>query len=204
MDIPLIQDVDNACTYIAQGRVVAFPTGTAYGLAVDALQGHALQRLRNLKKRSKEKTFTIFLVQELWKTYLDLSDNDREILSKYENSALTLLVTPKEPLMHLAQDGTIGLRIIDHPVMAELAGKTRVPLTATSANISGEEACYDPEHVRVSFPNQDGTTYDLSLACILDGGKLKDGAISTIAKLENGKIVIVRQGSLKLDSSIVG
>ncbi|MCE9643533.1 MAG: L-threonylcarbamoyladenylate synthase [Candidatus Andersenbacteria bacterium] len=191
-------DVSSAVQYIRDGRIVAFPTGTSYGLAVDALQGHALQRLRNAKRRPEEKTFTIFLDESLWDQYLDITQAEKNMLHRYANTALTLLVKPKESLMHLAQDELIGLRVIDHLMMAELAEKAGVPLTATSANVSGQDACYNEECIEKSFPGKIGTTYDLSLACILDGGSLRKGLVSTIAKLENGKIVIVRQGALML------
>lgn len=198
MDILHTTDVSRAISCIQEGRVVAFPTGTSYGLAADALQGHALQRVRNLKKRPQEKTFTIFLDENLLDKYLDLRIEEKNILDRYSNTALTLLVKPKESLMHIAQDGLVGIRVIDHPVMRELAERAGVPLTATSANISGEPACYDVACIEASFPGKVGTTYDLSLACILDGGTLRSGLISTIAQLENGKLKIVRQGALVL------
>lgn len=191
-------DIGQAVRFIREGRVTAFPTGTSYGLACDALQGHALQRLRNLKNRPAEKTFTIFLDTNLWDEFLDVKNEEREILSRYANTALTLLVKPKKSLAHLAQDGVVGLRVIDHPMMQELAQTAGVPLTATSANISGDPACYDTACIETSFPGKVGTTYDLSLACILDGGNLQEGLVSTIAKLDNGKLEVVRQGALIL------
>lgn len=198
--MPLIytKNVEEATRYIHDGRVVAFPTGTSYGLAVDALQGHALQRLRNIKKRPAEKTFTIFLDPELWGTYLNMSDQERQLLNRYAHTALTVLVQPKDSLEHLAQDGYVGLRVIDHPLMADLARSAQVPLTATSANISGQDACYDTACITESFPRKVGTTYDLSLAAILDGGPLRPGLISTIVKLNNGTIEVIRQGALVL------
>lgn len=183
---------------IAEGRIVAFPTGTSYGLAVNALSGHALQRLRNIKKRPAEKTFSVFMDESLWDTYLDLSQEERELLQRYEHTALTLLVRPKKSLEHLAQDGRIGLRVIDNNMMGEFADMTNLPLTATSANVSGEEACYNPDDIEQALPAKDGTTYDLSLGCILDGGKLQPGHISTVASYSDGKMTVIRQGSLHL------
>ncbi len=199
MDIPVITDINKASEYIAQGRVVAFPSGTSYGLAVDALQGHSLQRLRNLKKRPEEKTFTVFIDKTIRDRYIDCTKQEQLFLQQYDYTALTLLVKPKNPLMHLAQDGLVGLRVIDSPMMKELANIAGVPLTATSANVSGENACYDVECIKKSFPNQHGTTYDLSLACILDGGNLRTGLVSTIVKLEQDSgFQIIRKGSLLL------
>lgn len=198
MYITKTTDVTKAAKIIQEGRIVAFPTGTSYGLAVNALFGHGLQRLRNIKKRPAEKTFSVFMKESLWETYLALTDEERDILRRFSHTALTLLVRPKDLLEHLAQDGFIALRVIDHEIMQSLADTTAVPLTATSANISGQEAIYNPDEIEAVFPGKDGTTYDLSLGCILDGGNLQQGAMSTIAKYENGKFVIVRQGSLQL------
>lgn len=182
------QDIKAAVRAIKQGRIVAFPTNTAYGLAADALQGHALQRLRNLKQRPADKTFSVFIKDDLWDKFLNLTGQEKKYLSQNKNQPLTLLIQPKPPLAHLSQNGLIGLRVIDHPLMQELADAVEVPLTATSANISGQEACYTPACIERAFPGQiDETTYDLSLACILDAGQLPQKPPSTIVKLVDGK-----------------
>lgn len=203
------KNIEQAAAFIAQGRAVAFPTGTSYGLAVDALQGHALQRLRNLKKRPQEKTFTIFLTERLWEKFLVLTPEEERLLGEHQNHALTLLVTPCESLQHLAQDGRVGLRVVDHPLMAALAEATNVPLTATSANVAGEEPCFSVADIQKKFPGlldasdpdvapAGSTIYDLSLAAILDGGTLTHHQPTTIARVVNRKVTIVRQGELPL------
>ncbi len=191
-------DILYAKKTIQEGRIVAFPTGTSYGLAVNALSGHALQRLRNIKKRPQDKTFSIFMSESLWDTYLDLSPEEYDLLKRYEHTALTLLVYPKKSLAHLSQDGLVGIRVIDHAVMEEFAEVVRLPLTATSANVSGEDACYSPDDIENALPARDGTTYDLSLGCIVEGGNLQQGHMSTVARYDNGKMHIVRQGTLQI------
>lgn len=209
MYAPVTNDIKEAVRIITQGRIVAFPTGTSYGLAVDALQGYALQRLRNLKKRPREKTFTVFLRSDLISRFFEVSPEEEAFLEKHENTALTLLLTPREALQHIAHEGTVGLRVIDHPVMQALADQVDVPLTATSANTSGEAACYTAECIHEAFPGKvtlDGgeqektgnTTYDLSLGCILDGGNLQEGRVSTIVRLDTEKVTVVRPGSVSL------
>ncbi len=192
----VINDIAEAVRFLREGRVVAFPTGTSYGLAVDALQGNALQRLRNLKKRPEEKSFTVFLQEDLWPEYLKLTSEEKEFLSANQNKPITLLVKPKKTLSHLAQDGYIGLRVIDHPIMQKLASEVSVPLTATSANIAKEKPCQDSKCIQESFPGKiDETTYDLSLAGILDGTALPESKPSTIVKFEKGNPKIVRAGA---------
>lgn len=215
MYAPITSDIQAAIATIKSGRVVAFPTGTSYGLAADALQGHALQRLRNLKMRPQEKTFTVFMQPALWHTYLNLTSEETDFLQAHDNQAITLLVEPRQPLMHLQQQGRLGLRVIDHPIMQALAESLNVPLTATSANVSGQSACHDMVCLAKSFPGKltnelltvhedheprgsAGTTYDLSLGCILDGGTLPPSKPSTIVKLEGHHPIIVRPGKVQL------
>lgn len=210
---PIIRDISTAAKFISAGRVVAFPTGTFYGLAANTLEGFALQRLRNLKNRPNEKTFTIFLADKIWKKHLDLTDLEKKLLVNTTKKPLTLLVKPRPSLQHLAQNNLIGLRVIDHPVMEELAEKTLLPLTATSANKASGTPCSSPQCIQTTFPgllpdNQinetdpsgaSKTTYDLSLAAIIDGGQLPPTKPTTIAQLSNQTIRIIRPGSLSLD-----
>ncbi len=208
--VTLTEDIGESARLIAEGRVVAVPTGTSYALAADALQGWALQRVRILKNRPGEKSFTVFMDPRLWDTYLELSKAEREILQRLDNQALTLLVTPQPELAHLASNGRIGLRLIDHPVMAAIAEQAQVPLTATSANRSGGEACTTSSCIQNMWSGivpddrlaeetprgATGTTYNLSLAAIIDGGQLPASQPTTIARFEGEAITIIRQGQL--------
>lgn len=209
------KDIQVAARAIAQGRAVAFPTGTSYGLAVNALDGHALQRLRNLKGRGREKTFTVCLREDLWDTFLDLADEEQALLAKHQNQPLTLLVKPAPELEHLAQDGRVGLRVVDHPIMQAFVDSLEVPITATSANISGQPACYSAQCIVDAFPGlldpsdtrhgdierAGSTTYDLSLGSILDGGMLPEKMPTTIARIVGSDVEIVRQGAVDLTSA---
>jgi len=191
------KDIKEAAWILQQGRVVAFPTRSSYGLAADALQGFALQRVRNMKKRPAEKTFSVFMRDALFPLFLKLTSAERDFLAAHKNSLLTLLVEPTEELSHLAQDGRVALRVIDHPLMQSLADTLDVPLTATSANIAGVEPCYSPAEIQKAFPGKlDETTYDLSLGLILDGGTLPKKEPSTIARLDGDKVIVVRKGPL--------
>ena len=210
----LTKDITQAITFIAAGRVVAFPTGTSYGLAADATQGYALQRLRILKGRIQEQSFTIMLKNTLWPEYLALSPREKTFLSHTAGQHLTVLVKPKPLLSHLAVDGLIGLRLIDHPQMDQLCRAASVPLTATSANHTGDTPCHSPACIQTAFPGlvpdkelneneprgASGTTYNLSLAAILDGGTLSPSRPTTIIRLsDKGGFTIIRPGAVTKD-----
>lgn len=203
-------DSSKAADFIKQGQLVAFPTGTSYGLAADALQGFGLQRLRNVKGRPAAKTFTVCMQTALWAEHLALTEDERAVCQAFAGQSLTLLVVPRPSLAHLAASDRVGLRLIDHPFMDQLAHAVDVPITATSANRSGQPPCFSPESIRAAFPNPlpddrlgetdprgaSGTTYDLSLAAILDGGELPRSLPSTIAQIIAGRVEIIRPGSL--------
>lgn len=193
----LTTDLTLAARYLAAGRIVAFPTGTSYGLAADALQGHALIRLRQLKQRPAEKPFSIFMAPPLWDKYLILSTAERDLLVHFSRQPLTLLVKPHADLSHLAKAGLVALRLCDHPLMTALANAVDIPLTASSANVSGQPACFDLPCLSRAFPGQiTPSVYDLSLACIIDAGSLPGRPPTTIASLVNGQINVIRPGSI--------
>lgn len=197
MHIPQTSAVSQAVQVIRQGRIVAFPTGTSYGLAADCQQGHALQRLRILKNRPADKTFTIFLLSKLWDHFLEFTASERKIIASLEQKPVTVLIRPKKSLAHLAQAGVIGLRMIDHPLMNKLAQAFAGPLTATSANRTGQPPCFDSACIQTTFknPQADGATYDMSLGCILDAGPLSPCLPSTIIKITNNNLEVIRPGA---------
>ena len=196
------QDPAEVIPYLNEGRLIAFPTDTSYGLAANALRGFALQRVRNLKRRPADKPFSVFMAERLWPEFLLLTDPERQFITKLTNQPVTILVKPVPDLSHLAQDGLLALRMIDHPLMRELASLSPVPLTATSANPAGKSPALSPKQIQAYFPGRvDDTTYDLSLAAILDAGTLPDSPPSTIVYLEpkNNTIEIIRPGKISVE-----
>lgn len=211
MNCHLTTDIAQAVSFIAAGRIVAFPTGTSYGLAADATQGYALQRLRILKGRPQDQTFTVMLKSSLWSEYLQLTSVESDFLQRVKKQPLTLLVKPQPSLDHLADDGLVGLRLIDHSVMEQFCQAVSVPLTATSANRTGQPPCFSPACVQSIFPGiipddqleesnprgASGTTYNLSLACVLDGGVLPQCPPTTIFRLTGpDSFTITRPGAI--------
>lgn len=199
MILPVTTDIDYAVNIIRQGRVCAFPTGTAYGLAADTQQGFALQRLKNLKQRPAEKSFTVCMKETLLDRYVIISDLERQIMQKLQGQSVTVLLRPQDNLAHLAREGRVGVRLIDHPVMRQFVEALSVPVTATSANSAGQPSCYDPECIVAAFPSRtDETTYNLSLGAIIDGGQLPESKASTIIRINQAvnRLEIVRPGAL--------
>lgn len=206
LELEINQNIAQAVQIIAEGRVVAFPTGTSYGFAVDATRGWPLTRLRNLKQRPHEKTFSIFMKESLYERFLDLTPEEEKILNAHNKQAFTILVKPKEDLVHLAKDGLVAVRMVDHELMAQLADAAETPLTATSANVSGQPSAFSPEEIAKQFSNPlpdekiphtskvrglSETTFDLTLGMVLDGGHLPPVEPSKLAKIVDGELELV-------------
>lgn len=220
IDLTITQNAQDVAQYLIQGRLVAFPTGTSYGLAADALQGWALQRLRNLKQRPPSQAFSIMLDPTLWPIYLKLTDQEQHLMHVMQGQPLTIVVNPQPTLSHNTIDGQVAVRLIDHPLMAELARIVAVPLTATSANRHSQPPATSPKEIMSVFSNplpddqleeedprgSSNTTYDLSLAAILDGGQIKKQPPTTIVRLAGKSINILRAGTItreELESQFV-
>jgi len=174
---------------LKKSDIVAFPTGTSYGLGVNALDKVALEKLTNLKGRSGEKAYSILLPTKGFETYVDLSAEEKNALEKFKDKPLTLLVKPKPPLEHLAKDGRVGVRTADHPFTKGLADLLEFPITATSANHTGENPAYSVEELTKMFEKE---TF-----MAVDGGTLPTLKASTVAKFENGKWEVLREGEIK-------
>jgi len=182
-------EIRQALTVIRQGGVVALPTETYYGLAVDPFNEAAVSRLFNLKRRPSAKPLLTLignlshldtLTPEIPAVYLPLLDFWPGPLSLVftAHSFLSPLVTGKT--------GTVGARISSHPLAQCFVRELDQPVTATSANISGSPAAITADEVRQAF----GSHIDF----VIDGGMTPGGKGSTLVGLQQGRLALIRQG----------
>ncbi len=192
--------LDLAVTLLRQGGIVAFPTETYYGLAVDPDCAAAVNKLYRVKKRQKDKPLLVLIekmeqletiVQEVPPVYLPL-------MKKYWPGPLTLVFQARKTMSQLitGNTGTVGVRISPHPIAQELVRLMGKPVTATSANISGLSPARSSQEVVEML----GDTVDY----IVDGGETKAGLCSTILGIRQGKLFILRHGQIDLSRELVG
>lgn len=184
------EDFSQALEVLQAGGVVAFPTETYYGLAVDPFNQAALSRLFALKRRAPDKPVLVLVNERT-----QLADLVAEIPQPYEvlmdslwPGPMTLVFTgvPSLPEMLTGYSGTVGIRISSHPVARRLAQMAGGPITATSANFSGQPAAVTAEGVT----DQLGPDVDF----ILDGGITPGGSGSTIIGFQNEQVQLIRSG----------
>ncbi len=161
------------------GRLVAYPTDTLYGLAALARSSPAVARLAEVKRRPPGLPISVAVssVEEL-EELADLSDPARAYARARLPGPYTLLARTRRtsglaPAL-LAADGTIGLRVPDHPLARELARRAG-PITATSANRHGSPAGTSIARLRSTFKGE--------VAEYLDGPPRPSGRPSTLVDL---------------------
>ncbi len=133
----LTKNPREAACAIQQGGVVAYPTETLYGLGVNAISRRAVEKIYALKERPKDKPLSIAVASP--KTITELCQVDslaQSFIERFLPGPFTILLKPRVRLPQ--QPGLIGIRYPDHPLTLELIRLTGTPITATSANRSGE------------------------------------------------------------------
>lgn len=189
--------IDLAVQYLQQGRIVAFPTETYYGLAVDPSNPFAVERLYQLKNRPVNKPL-LLLVSELESLQNIISDLPRAfkpLIAKHWPGPLTLIFPAADEVNPTvtAGTGTVGIRISPHEIASKLVSAFGSAITATSANISGLDPATTATEVREMF----GDTIDY----ILDGGATPAGLCSTIVGIKNSQLTVIRQGKIDIFTS---
>lgn len=190
------QAIDLAFEFLKAGKVISFATDTVYGIAVDATNDKAVDKLYQLKKRDEKKPIAIFLpdLKSAEKIFV-FDELAKKISTKLFPGALTLVLKTKEkPEITLAKnlnynaDGFLGFRIVDSFFVKKLFERFDGVLAVSSANLSGKNPAQNHQEVAKYFPNLD----------LLVGGEISTNSPSTVAKIFDGKITILRQGSLKI------
>jgi len=198
---PLAEEVKKAVLVLEQGGIVAFPTETFYGLAVDPFNEQALSELFKLKGRPVHKPILVLIQSENQLAGLASSIPDlyRPLMQLYWPGPLTL-VFPALATLSTALTGTdgrgIGVRISSHAVARDFGQLWGRPLTATSANLSGRPAARTAAEVQQFFGA--GVSY------ILDGGQTPGGMSSTVVGIAQGQLELIRAGVIDFSSLVAG
>jgi L-threonylcarbamoyladenylate synthase len=180
---------------IKEGRVIICPTDTVYGLIADATNQKAIEKVFKIKKRQKEKALSIFVENmESAKDYAVIGSAQETLLNEVWPGKVTAVLRRKEkcplPLMISGKEETIGLRVPDYDLINSLSEALKIPLTGTSANISGNPSSVKINKVVDQFKNQ---KYQPDL--IIDAGDLEINKPSTVIDLTKPEPRVLRIGS---------
>ena len=191
-DNPEGTDLTTALRVLAGGGIVACPTETYYGLAADALSAITVEKIYRIKGRNFKSPLPLIIGDDIVLPYLvtDIPFSAQRLMAAFWPGPLTIVffASAAVPPLVTADTGKVGIRISSHPVISLLARSFGRPLTATSANVSGERAGTSSDDVLRSL----GRRIDV----ILDGGQTPGGPGSTVFDLTTTPPVIIRQGAV--------
>lgn len=177
---------------IKQGGIVVFPTETVYGIGTNGLNKEAVERLYMIKKRSLNKPISLLVsdFEMIEKIAKNITEVEYRIMEKFFPGPLTIILSKQDIVPNIVTSGgdTVGIRMPEEVTSRKLIEYAGVPIAAPSANISGKPSGIDLQEIIKEF----GDKVDY----YIDGGKSKIGISSTIVKVENNAIKILREGSI--------
>lgn len=182
--------IEAAVSAIGTGGLIVYPTETVYGLGADALDEAAVRRVFEVKGRDRSDPISL-AVPDLTaaEDYVRLTDRERRFMDRFLPGPVTVVCDRRDPVPDVLTAGKdrVGVRIPDHDLALEVLSETS-PITATSANLSGESSASTVE----DLDEQVLSAVDV----ILEGGET-GGTVSTVVDVENEQIH--RRGALAND-----
>jgi L-threonylcarbamoyladenylate synthase len=187
--------LDQAAEALAAGEPVVLPTDTVYGIAVVAEDRAATARLFEIKQRPAAAALPVLAADadQAFGLCGDVPDLARRLAELHWPGGLTL-VLPRRPGLDLdlggVDDGTIGVRVPDHPVPTALAGRVG-PLAATSANRHGRPTPATAPEVAEELGG--------SVRVVVDGGTCAGDPSTVVAVSARGDLTVLREGRIPAD-----
>jgi len=182
--------LEKAAEIILRGGLVVYPTETFYALGANALNKKAVEEIFRVKKRPLSKPIPIIIADKSWlkDIVIEVPEVAIHLIKKYWPGPLTIVFRASNKLPSNLTGGTgkIGIRVCSHPLAQRLVSLVKVPITATSANISGEPPPNSIESVSLNGID------------IIDGGPVLGRVPSTIIDVTSTPPVILRQGAIKI------
>ena len=177
---------------LAAGEVVAFPTDTLYGLAVDPRRPDAARRLFALKRRPAGQAAPLIAADagQIERVARKVNRLARRLAERWWPGPVSIVLDASpalDPLL-LTEAGTVAVRVPAHPLARRLAADFQHPITATSANRSGSPPAADAAAVAAGL----GSGLDV----LVDGGPARGGAPSTIVDARGDAPALVREGAV--------
>ncbi len=183
-----------AADQIRAGEVLGMPTDTFYGLAADPYNLRAVDRVYEIKSRSRHKPLSLLVesIDQAEELAQPLSDEFYALARRFWPGPLTLIVKASSslPLKVTANTGHVALRVPNSQIPLAVVQAAKIPITATSANLSGESECTTALAVRDQLQGR--------ISIIVDGGTSPRDVASTIIDLTDEEVRwrVLREGAI--------
>ncbi|AFK22227.1 L-threonylcarbamoyladenylate synthase [Pyrococcus sp. ST04] len=184
-----------AASLIREGKLVAFPTETVYGLGADALNERAVRRIFEAKGRPPDNPLIVHIADfsQVYELAKEVPEEAEMLAKKFWPGPLTIVLPRKELVPKVTTGGleTVAIRMPAHEIALHLIKLSGRPIAAPSANISGKPSPTTAEHVIDDFYGR--------IECIIDGGETRVGVESTVIDLTEWPPVLLRPGGLPVE-----
>jgi L-threonylcarbamoyladenylate synthase len=183
-----------AADQIRAGEVLGMPTDTFYGLAADPFNLRAVDRVYDIKSRSRHKPLSLLIdsIDQAEDLCKPLPEEFYKLARRYWPGPLTIIVkaASRLPLKVTANTGHVALRVPNAKIPLAVVQAAQIPITATSANLSGESECTTADAVRDQLQGR--------ISIIVDGGTSPREIASTIVDLtdDEARWQIMREGAI--------
>jgi len=191
----MAENLSDAVAALARGEVIVFPTETLYGLGADALNFSAVEKVFQLKGRDPHNPFPVLVSDRAMLDSLvtEITPLAEKLMARFWPGPLTLVLPARtdvpKPLVN--STGGVGVRISSQPIAQEIVKMLGRPLTATSANPSGQPGAQTLAQARNYFSGE--------IEIFIDGGALASRTGSTVAAVAGNKIKMIRAGEISKD-----
>jgi L-threonylcarbamoyladenylate synthase len=181
--------------FLDQGKIIAHPTETIYGLAASVQNNITMQRVFDIKGRDPEKPMSVMLrdIKAINQLIGTINTFEEQFIKKFLPGPITVIleIRKKTDLLFLKNRKTLGIRIPDHKFCSELLKIINYPICSTSANKSGAKDPLLAMEIISHFQDE--------IDLLIDGGMTKSNIPSTIVDLSQSPIKILREGPISSD-----
>ncbi len=187
-----VNNFAEALAALRRSEVIVYPTETLYGLGADALDNAAVDRVLDLKGRQPNNPISVLVADQemLWSLVADIPPNAQKLIDTFWPGPLTLVLPGRDalPAPLLNATGGLAVRISSQPIATRLVTALEHPITATSANPSGQEPARTLEQAQVYFAGR--------VNVFVDGGVLQSRTGSTVVEIIDEQMRIIREGDI--------
>ena len=188
--------IAGAVDALRRDRLVVYATETFYGVGAHALSAAAVRACAELKGRADAHPIAVIVADPAMVETVaaDCPPAARRLMARFWPGPLTLVLPARSglPAELTGGTGTIGVRVSSHPTASALSRALGAPITATSANRSGEAPAVDVAQARRAF----GAAVDV----YLDAGTLVGGLGSTVLLVTDDVVRVVRPGAVPIEA----
>ena len=189
------EDLEEAALFIREGKLVAFPTETVYGLGGNAYDSTASARIYAAKGRPSDNPLIVHISEfsEIGPLVKKVPDVAKALSDRFWPGPLTMILEKSDRIPKETTGGldTVAIRMPSHPIANMLIREAGVPIAAPSANASGRPSTTKAEHVIEDLSGR--------IDMIIDGGSSDIGLESTIVDLTVSPALILRPGYITIE-----